>query len=205
MPIAWYALIGLFVALPVNCAADAFGRGTVWQPGAIRLPARHAGRRHLVMAGLPALFGALAAVGHDRVAVTGSLAAVLVLLAVVDLEQRRLPNVVVLPALVAASGLSNDPLNAALAASVAFAGFLGLWALGRRLFGPGALGMGDVKLAAVVGAVLGWPMAVNALLAGMLLAGGFAFWLLLSGRAGRGALLPYGVFLIVAALAALLV
>ena len=41
---------------------------------------------------------------------------------------------------------------------------LGLFAFGRRLYGPGALGMGDVKLAALVAAVVGLPAAGWALL-----------------------------------------
>ncbi|MBK7216798.1 MAG: prepilin peptidase [Candidatus Promineofilum sp.] len=131
-------------------------------------------------------------------------AAVLVLLAVVDWEQRRLPNVIVLPALVAAVTLSIAPIAAGLAAALAFVVFLGLYALGRRLYGPGALGMGDVKLAALVAAVVGWPAAGWALLLGVLLAGGGAAVWLLSGRAGRGALLPYGAFLALGGIVGLL-
>mgnify|MGYP003377318714 CR=1 FL=1 len=89
--------------------------------------------------------------------------------------------------------------------ALAFAAFLGLYALGRRLYGPGALGMGDVKLAALVAAVVGLPAAGTALLLGVLLAGGAAAVWLLSGRAGRGALLPYGTFLALGGLVVLVI
>ncbi len=200
MPIAWYALVGLFAALVVNRAVDC------WL-GPSRLACGltpHPRRQRVVTVGLPLLFAALAWPGGDGALAACLFAAVLVLLAVVDLEQRRLPNVVVLPALAAAVALSDDPLAAALVAAGAFGAFLSLWALGRYVYGPGALGMGDVKLAALLGAALGWPAGGYALLLGVLLAGGFAAWLLLSRRAGRGALLPYGAFLALGGLIALL-
>ena len=201
MPIAWYALLGLFAALLINRAADC------WL-GTSRLACgltRHPRRQWLVTVGLPVLFAALAMSGGEHVLVAGLFAAVLVLLAVVDLEQRRLPNVVVLPALGAAVALSASPVVVVVSAGLAFLVFLALRALGRRLYGPDALGMGDVKLAALVAAVVGWPLAAYALAAGVLLAGGFAALLLLTGRAGRGALLPYGTFLAAGGIAAILV
>lgn len=189
MPFALYALVGLFAAALVNRAADCWLSPAPLACGLTRHPRRQAA----VVVGLPLLFVLLAGRGQPLTA--GLFAAVLVLLAVVDWEQRRLPNIVVLPALAAAVALSPAPISAALAAALAFAAFLGLYALGRRLYGPGALGMGDVKLAALIAAVVGLPAAGWALALGVLLAGGAAAVWLLSGRAGRGALLPYGAFL----------
>ncbi len=189
MPTALAALLGLFAAVLVNRAADCWLSPA---PAACGL-SRHPRRQTAVLVALPLLFLLLAARSGDLRPLL--LAAVLVLLAVVDWEQRRLPNVIVLPALAAAVAFSPGPISAALAAVLAFAVFLGLYALGRRLFGPGALGMGDVKLAALVAAAVGLPPAAWALALGVLLAGGAAAAWLLSGRAGRGALLPYGAFL----------
>ena len=189
MPFTLSALVGLFAAALVNRAADCWFSPA---PAACGLT-RHPRRQAAVVVGLPLLFVLLA--GRSGSLTAALFAAVLVLLAAIDWEQRRLPNVVVLPALAAAVALSDAPLAAALAAALAFAAFLGLYALGRRLYGPGALGMGDVKLAALVAAVVGLPAAGWALLLGVLLAGGAAAAWLLSGRAGRGALLPYGAFL----------
>ena len=203
MPIALSALLGLFAAALVNRAADCWLSPA---PAACGLT-RHPRRQAAVVVALPLLFVLLAGrAGDSRAALlAGLFAAVLVLLAVVDWEQRRLPNVIVLPALAAAVALSAQPLAAGLAAALAFVVFLGLFALGRRLYGPGALGMGDVKLAALVAAVVGLPAAGTALLLGVLLAGGAAAVWLLSGRAGRGALLPYGTFLALGGLVVLVI
>jgi leader peptidase (prepilin peptidase)/N-methyltransferase len=202
MPIILHALLGLFAAALVNRAADCWPAPA---PAACGLT-RHPWRQTAIIVALPMIFVSLAQRAEPRAAfVAGLFAAVLVLLAVVDWEQRRLPNVVVLPALVAAVALSAQPLAAAVAAALAFVVFLGLFALGRRLYGPGALGMGDVKLAALVAAVAGWPAAGWALLLGVLLAGVFAAVGLASGRLGRGALLPYGTFLALGGLVTLLV
>lgn len=192
MPTVLFALLGLFAAVLVNRAADCW---LAPAPAACGLT-RHPRRQTVVLVALPLLLMALAGRGEPRESlVAGLFAAVFVLLAVVDWEQRRLPNVVVLPSLAAAIVLSGAPLMAALAAALAFVAFLGLFAFGRRLYGPGALGMGDVKLAALVAAVVGLPAAGWALLLGVLLAGGAAAAWLLSGRAERGTLLPYGAFL----------
>ena len=192
MPTVLFALLGLFAAVLVNRAADCW---LAPAPAACGLT-RHPRRQAAVLVALPLLFVWLGGRGEPRESlVAGLFAAVLVLLAVVDWEQRRLPNVVVLPSLAAAVVLSGAPLTAALAAALAFVAFLGLFAFGRRLYGPGALGMGDVKLAALVAAVVGLPAAGWALLLGVLLAGGAAAAWLLSGRAERGTLLPYGAFL----------
>ena len=203
MPIALSALLGLFAAALVNRAADCWLSPA---PAACGLT-RHPRRQAAVVVALPLLFVLLAGrAGDSRAALlAGLFAAVLVLLAVVDWEQRRLPNMVVLPALAAAVALSAQPLAAVVAAALAFVVFLGLFALGRRLYGPGALGMGDVKLAALVAAVVGLPAAGTALLLGVLLAGGAAAVWLLSGRAGRGALLPYGTFLALGGLVVLVI
>jgi leader peptidase (prepilin peptidase)/N-methyltransferase len=202
MPTALSALLGLFAAALVNRAADCW---LTPAPAACGLT-RHPRRQAMVVVALPLLFVWLAGrAGDPRAALpAGLFAAVLVLLAVVDWEQRRLPDVVVLPALAATVVLSGRPLAAALAAALAFVAFLGLFALGRRLYGPGALGMGDVKLAALVAAGVGWPAAGWALLLGVLLAGVVAAVGLASGRLGRGALLPYGTFLALGAIVTLL-
>lgn len=90
-----------------------------------------------------------------------ALAAAGVLLAAVDLRHRLLPNRVVGPALVAGALLLtgaaaiddrwDDLARAALGAVVLFVLFLVL-----ALISPSALGMGDVKLAGLLGLHLGW-------------------------------------------------
>jgi leader peptidase (prepilin peptidase) / N-methyltransferase len=83
------------------------------------------------------------------------------LLAVIDLQHHKLPNRVVVPSLgigaallaVAAAGEHDWPalLRAGLGAVVLFAVFLVM-----ALISPRSLGMGDVKLAALLGLYLGW-------------------------------------------------
>lgn len=115
-------------------------------------------------------------------AATALYLAILVLISVVDLTTRRIPNAVVLPAaalalLLAAMGV-GPRWTAALIGGVVGAGFFGVvyWlgaALLRRLGhraasrGP-ALGLGDVKLALFIGLAVGYPAIVTALLAGTL-------------------------------------
>lgn len=89
------------------------------------------------------------------------LAAAGVALAVIDLRTSRLPDVVVLPTgagvllLLGVAAVAQDAggaLGRAVAAMVA----LFLFYLAQALVWPGALGMGDVKLAGLLGLVLGW-------------------------------------------------
>jgi leader peptidase (prepilin peptidase) / N-methyltransferase len=122
------------------------------------------------------------------------------LLAVVDLRVRLLPNRVVLPALVAGvallaaaaalDGSWGALLRGVLGAAALFAVFLVL-----ALVSPGALGMGDVKLAALVGLYLGWlgwgPL-VGGALAGFVVQAVVALALLASRRIGLRGELPFG-------------
>src|SRR5690606_39946340 len=89
------------------------------------------------------------------------LAVVGVVLAVEDLASHRLPNAVLAPTAVAlglllvvaaiAGGTWTDLVRAAVAAVACGLGYLVL-----ALLRPTGLGMGDVKLGAVLGAWLGW-------------------------------------------------
>lgn len=88
-------------------------------------------------------------------------AAASTVLAVVDLAEKRLPNAVIAPALIAvavllvvAAALTGEWLRLAWA----LAGGAGMFAayLVLALISPRSMGMGDVKLAALIGAVLGW-------------------------------------------------
>jgi leader peptidase (prepilin peptidase)/N-methyltransferase len=119
--------------------------------------------------------------------------AVLVAVTVTDLERRIIPNRIVVPALVAALVVqtARDPsiewVVSALAAGGAF--------LLLALVYPAGLGMGDVKLAAFLGAWLGRDVVV-ALFAGPLLSLVPAIGVLLvRGPAGRKIGLPFAPFL----------
>jgi leader peptidase (prepilin peptidase) / N-methyltransferase len=130
--------------------------------------------------------------------------AVLVVLSVIDFDSHRLPNRIVLPsaALVLAARLASAPEHwkAWIGASLgAFACFLVL-----ALIYPAGLGMGDVKLALLLGAALGGAV-LPALLVGTLAAG--VAGLVVLARNGLGArrrALPFGPFLAFGAITVLL-
>jgi leader peptidase (prepilin peptidase) / N-methyltransferase len=127
--------------------------------------------------------------------------AVLVTVSATDLEHRIIPNRVVLPGavvvLVAQTLLHPSPEWAL--AALGAAGFLLLAALAY----PAGMGMGDVKLALLMGAMLGRSVPV-ALMAGMLLALVPSIVLLARhGSAARKMGIPFGPFLALGSLVAL--
>jgi Flp pilus assembly protein protease CpaA len=121
--------------------------------------------------------------------------AVLLTISLVDLRVRRIPNLLVLLLLawaVVQSLWLGQPTMANLAIGLlAAGGFFFLLALLTR----GAMGLGDVKLAAATGALVGWPAMVAALLLGILAGGVAALLLLLTRRAGRKDYFAYGPYL----------
>jgi leader peptidase (prepilin peptidase)/N-methyltransferase len=132
------------------------------------------------------------------------LAAVSVVLALIDLDTKKLPNPIVLPsygvaavllgAAALATGEWGDLLRAALGMAAMYAFYFVL-----ALIYPAGMGFGDVKLAGVLGAFLGWlgwgPLIVGLFL-GFFTGGVVGILLLAIGRAGRKTKLPYGPFML---------
>ncbi len=115
--------------------------------------------------------------------------AVVVAVTVTDLERRIVPNRIVLPALAAALVVQTvgDPSVEWIVSALGAGGFFLILAL----VNPAGLGMGDVKLAAFLGAWLGYAVAV-ALFVGSLLGMVPAVLVLLRrGAEGRKTTLPY--------------
>jgi leader peptidase (prepilin peptidase)/N-methyltransferase len=128
---------------------------------------------------------------------------VLVVLAAIDLERRIIPNRIVLPAtgLILATQIALSPDGAFewVAAAVGAALFLLL----PLLIYPSGMGMGDVKLALLLGAGLGWAV-VPALFVGLMAAFVAAVVVLVrGGLAARKTALPFGPFLAFGGLVAL--
>jgi len=129
------------------------------------------------------------------------------LLVVIDLAALRLPDVIVGPlylivfaALAITTLVNGDPLRLARAAgaALAMAAVYGVLAL----VSPSSLGLGDVKLAGVLGAFLGWlgwSHALLGLLAAFLLAGLVAIVLVVALRASRRTAFPFGPLMIAGA------
>jgi leader peptidase (prepilin peptidase)/N-methyltransferase len=119
--------------------------------------------------------------------------AVLVALSATDFERRVIPNLVVLPAAVAVLAAKTivHPSVEWVIAGVGAGGFLLLAALAY----PGGMGMGDVKLALLLGFALGRTVPV-AMLIGMISAlVPSAVLLAKHGSAARKMAIPFGPFL----------
>ena len=118
----------------------------------------------------------------------------LLALTATDFERHLLPNRVMYPCLLAALVLSwawpHRPPLSGLEGGVTGA----LVMLAVFLVLPG-FGFGDVKLAGLIGLVLGFPGVLSGLLVGMILGGVGAGWLLLSKRAGMRTAIAYGPYL----------
>lgn len=135
------------------------------------------------------------------------IAAVSVALAAIDLATHTLPNVIVLPAyavggvlLLVAAVLTGDYepfFRGLIGAGIMFAGYL-IMAIAY----PGGMGLGDVKLAGVLGLYLGWlgwgSLAVGAF-AAFLLGGLFSVGLVLTRRATRKSGIPFGPWMLIGA------
>jgi leader peptidase (prepilin peptidase)/N-methyltransferase len=171
----------------------------------IPMPYLRSARRRTAAGALAAL-AASAAVARYHGSASGWVAAfaafVLVVLAAIDIEARRLPNSIVVPGgfLVLAARMTLDPRWSWPVA--AFGAALCFFVL--AIIRPGALGMGDVKLVFLMGALLGSAI-LAALVVGTVSAA--VVGLLLIARRGAGAIessIPYAPFLVFGALVALL-
>ncbi|MXY16235.1 MAG: prepilin peptidase [Acidobacteria bacterium] len=136
------------------------------------------------------------------------LCAALIILFVTDLRHRLLPDAVTLTGIGAglAAALVVEPAwwDALLAAA---AGGGLLLAVARAYFllrGEEGLGMGDVKMLAMIGAFLGWQLTFVALLLATVLGSAVGIGMLALGLADRRYPLPFGSFLAVGAVAATL-
>jgi leader peptidase (prepilin peptidase)/N-methyltransferase len=143
---------------------------------------------------------------EPRLLCDAALGAALIAVAFIDHDHRIIPNAITLPGIplgLAAAALWPPP-----AWQEALAGLLGLggllWTISfgyERLTGRVGLGMGDVKLVALLGSFLGLEAALGILVLGSLLGLLQAGWLALHGRAGRLTQIPFGPPLCIAAIA----
>ena len=143
--------------------------------------------------------------GAGEAVVGAYFCAALVVLSAIDAERRILPDLIVLPSFVivltANMILAPERWNEWLAASLGASLFLFLALLAY----PAGMGMGDVKLALLLGAGLGWTVSVGMMI-GMvsaLVASSILF--ARHGLAARKMGIPFGPFLAFGAIVALFV
>jgi prepilin signal peptidase PulO-like enzyme (type II secretory pathway) len=121
-----------------------------------------------------------------------------------DLIRYRVPNVITYPgiaiALLASLALPDGDIVSAIAAAAGGGGIFLVMAIVTR----GGIGLGDVKLAMLIGAALGLSGSYQALVFGVLAGGVGILLLLLAGIVSRKQAVPYAPFLALAAVAVVL-
>ncbi len=139
-------------------------------------------------------------------AVRLAFACALIVLFAIDLRHRILPNVITLPGIAAgfvASWFLPPGWISSLIGIVGGGGvLLGIGKVYYRVRGQEGLGMGDVKMLAMIGAFLGWPSMVLTLVVASFAGSIVGVALIASGRGGMQAALPFGTFLALGALVA---
>jgi leader peptidase (prepilin peptidase)/N-methyltransferase len=119
----------------------------------------------------------------------------------IDLEHRLVPNVITYPGIVAGlllAAAGGRLVNAAIVAAGAGLVFLAIALLSR-----GGMGGGDVKLAAMLGAFLGWPDAAVGILLAFIGGAAVGVALIVAGLRTRKDAIPFGPALATGALIAL--
>lgn len=144
------------------------------------------------------------------IALFGAWFATLIVGLATDLDQRMLPDELTLPVIPIALVYAVSGLNPLVGPNLG-------WAIGAAIviplvlylpsipFGAGAFGMGDVKLLVGTGLMSGAGRAVSGVVFGLILAGVVLLVLLLTRRIGRRTYVPFGPFLIIGALWAVLI
>ncbi|MDP3711838.1 MAG: prepilin peptidase [Mycobacteriales bacterium] len=141
------------------------------------------------------------------------LAAVGLALALIDLDTKRLPDALTLPSYVVGAVLlgvpavlddrGDDYVRALLGAAVMFGLYFALC-----FAYPAGMGFGDVKLSGVLGlylGFLGWGELVVGLFLGFFLGGVFGIALMAVKKGGRKTAVPFGPFMLLGVLVAVLV
>jgi leader peptidase (prepilin peptidase) / N-methyltransferase len=198
-PIAWYDNI------PIVSYAALLGR------------CRSCGARISAMYPIVELATGLAFVGQGvfigddlpLLAVRLLFTAMLIVLFGTDLETMRLPDVITLPGiaigLVASVFLPPYIVASLIGAAIGAAIPWIIASLWQKVFGVQGMGLGDVKMLAMIGAFLGWQQVWVVLFFASLCGASLGIVLIALGRRSMASKLPFGCFLALAAYAASLV
>ena len=133
-------------------------------------------------------------------------ASALIVLFMIDLQHRILPNAITIPGIAAGfvaswfvpPGWMSSLIGLAAGGGVLFA----IAEAYYRVRGQEGLGMGDVKMLAMIGAFLGWPLMLLTLVLASFAGSIVGVALMVSGRGTMQAALPFGTFLALGALVA---
>jgi leader peptidase (prepilin peptidase)/N-methyltransferase len=134
------------------------------------------------------------------------LATALLVLVLIDLEHQLLPDVVTIPGTLVGVGVAFlpgspvSPLEAAASAAAGYLLFAFLAWIWRRYRGIEALGQGDWKMAAMLGAFLGWQRLLLTLVIASAAGSLAGLAIVVLGRGGWQSRLPLGSFLGAAAI-----
>jgi len=144
-----------------------------------------------------------------QLAVHAVLSSALIVIFFIDLEFQIIPDQITLPGIVLGLlvGLFIKPpgiMGALIGLAVGGGALLGVAYLGEWLFKKEAMGGGDVKMAAMMGAFVGWQKVLLIFMGGAVI-GMIAsiVWMAVSERIRKERLIPFGPFLAVASVAAL--
>jgi leader peptidase (prepilin peptidase) / N-methyltransferase len=133
-------------------------------------------------------------------------ASAMIVLAVVDLEHRILPDVITLPGIILGLCFSVFMPPGWVDSLIGIAvGGGSLWLMGEayfRLRHEEGMGFGDVKMLAMIGAFLGWKLMLLTLLLSSLLGSVIGLGIVALKRGDTKYALPFGTFLALGAIAA---
>lgn len=137
------------------------------------------------------------------------LSAALIIIALIDLNERIVPDVISLPGILIGFILSFfvpyiSFINSALGIFVGGGIILIIGIVGSVIFKKEAMGGGDVKLAAMIGAFLGWRYIIISLFLGFFLGALAGIILILSKIKSRKDVVPFGPFIVLGSFITLL-
>ena len=130
-------------------------------------------------------------------------ALLMLLIAIIDWQHLLVPNSLVIVGLVIGftfkGVVEGKIVDAAISTLIALAVMAGIRFLGNAFFKKETMGMGDVKLSAVLGLFLGWPLFLTTLWIASIVGSIYGIT-----RGGRGIKVPFGSFLSIVAIAIIL-
>ncbi len=139
----------------------------------------------------------------------GVLSALLLALSVIDIQTKRLPNPITLTGAILAVALTlllkrDDLLTMFLGGALGIGFLLLNWSIGKLLFKRDGVGMGDIKMAGMMGMFLGPFLTAEMFILSVFVAALIGTVFIISGKKGKFYKVPFGPYMAAGALVALL-